>query len=211
MTEKYRGAVEGKSTRRRSRISLGKLQSPDRATLDSIKTGDARETVNSFSSIQHMRRASFNVASSTGNSYHSVLLAGNSSVASTQKSSFEPNEELKNAKNRRRQSELLPSQRLFLQEHRLNSPKFNPAMILNLRTISSIDLEEESDHPPLQFYPTHLRSRILLSPISPTIRAVPKSPPLSPAAVENYWSETAQVLSVTGGKKLERRKWSKAR
>jgi hypothetical protein len=139
------------------------------------------------------------------------LLAGNSPVASVQKSSFEHNEELKNAKNRRRQSELAPSQKLFLPEYKPNSPKFNPQVVLNLRTISSVDLEEDSDHSPLQYIPTHLRSRILLPPISPTSSAIPKSPPISPAAAENYWSETAQVLSVTGGKKFERRKWSKAR
>ena len=204
MTEKYNAAVEGKSIRRRSRISIGKLKSPDRATLGIVQTS-LRET-QSFSSIQHMRRASFNVTSSTGDVYQAALLAANP-AACVQKGS-EPCEELKKGKNKRRQSELLPPKRLFLPEPtRPISPTLNLEVVLNLHTISSVELDDESDDSPRQYHPIHLRSRTMHSPASPTNPTILRSPKLSPKA--NYWSETAQVMSATGKAKLTRMKWSK--
>lgn len=205
MSEKSKAAVGGNLGRRRSRIVLGKLKSPEKAVLDSATVPSREETTRTPGYLSHMRRASLNIVRETGGFAQTALFAVHRLGAEPQKT----NEALEKAQNRRRQSELLPSKQAFNPYNWTNSPTYSPQVVLDLRTISSEDLDEHSDASDHDFHPIHYRSRLLLPPISPR-SPVPRNP--EPQSVENYWSETAKVLSATGLlKKPERKKWSKVR
>ena len=209
MSERRKEEVGGNLGRRKSRRVLGGLKSKEKIGLNSLKVQNQGEAHRTFGDIRHMRRASLNIVQETGHFGQSALFALNRPGADSQKAILD----LKKPKNRRRLSELIPSSQSFHPYNWTNSPTYSPQVVLNLHSISSEDLDEESDSSDHQFYPIHHRSRLQLPSILPGAPG-PRSPGLraSPIVVENYWSETAKVLSTTGIlKKPGRKKWGKFR
>lgn len=114
----------------------------------------------------------------------------------------------KSLRDLRRHSELFT---VSVQSPVTNMPaRYSPEVVLNLQKIDSEDLAEEgeTDH---QFIPMKSRNKVFLPPVSlSTPTMLSPGSPLS-RNDEGYWSETANIMSVTNSKnrlKWRLRRWS---